>query len=66
MTTKQNLTPAAMVYGGRYNWKHDAKNKLIYIGKHGPWHQFRKIGDSRDVWCEVLDCDLHMLEVTEE
>lgn len=54
-----------MVIGGNYNWKHAPQDKLVYIGKKGLWHQFRKIGDPREVWCEVLDEDLHLIEETE-
>lgn len=55
-----------MIKGEKYNWKHSPWDKLIYLGKKGAWHQFRKIGDPREVWCEVLDSDLHMLEETQE
>lgn len=57
------LTPEAMVKGDRYNWKNHP-DKLIYIGKKGAWHQFKKIGDPSPVWCEILDIDLHMMERT--
>ena len=49
--------------GGFYNWKYQ-RERLIYVGKDCCWHQFKKIGDPRDVWCEVLDEDLHMIEET--
>ena len=62
-TPKQPLTPATMVRGGRYNWKNQP-DRLIYIRKFNAWHQFKKIGDPRAVWCEVLDSDLPMLEET--
>ena len=51
------------VIGGRYNWKGQPE-RLIYLGKQGAWHQFKKIGDHREVWCEVLSATLHMLEET--
>lgn len=54
-----------MIINGNYNWRH-RPDRLIYLGKKGNWHQFKKINDSRDVWCEVLDSDLHMLERTAE
>lgn len=58
-----------MKAGGRYNWKYQP-DRLIYLGRNWSgnnyWHQFKKIGDPRDVWCEVLDSDLHMLEETKE
>ncbi len=58
-----------MKLGGKYNWK-GQPDRLIYLGRNwssnGYWHQFKKIGDSRDVWCEVLDSDLHMIEETKE
>lgn len=60
---EEALTPATMKRGGRYNWKYQP-DRLIYLGKRGSWHQFKKIGDPREVWCEVLDADLHMLEET--
>lgn len=49
--------------GGFYNWKYQ-RERLIYVGKDLCWHQFKKIGDPRHVWCEVLDEDLHMIEET--
>lgn len=61
--TEQALTREAMKPGARYNWKNQP-DRLVYLGRYGGWHQFRKIGDPRDVWCEVLDADLHMLEET--
>ena len=52
-----------MIIGNKYNWKNQP-DRLIYLGKKGVWHQFKKIGDPRDVWCEVTDADLHKLEET--
>lgn len=57
------LTPSTMKRSGLYNWKNQP-DRLIYLGKSGAWHQFKKIGDPREVWCEVLDADLRMLEET--
>jgi hypothetical protein len=63
------LTPADMKLRGFYNWK-SQEDRLIYLGRNwvgnGHWHQFKKIGDPRAVWCELLDEDLHMLEETKE
>ena len=53
-----------LIIGGKYNWKYTPEDKLVYLGKKGVWHQFVKIGDPREVRCEVLDSDLHMLEET--
>jgi hypothetical protein len=58
-----DLTPSAMKRGGRYNWKGQPE-RLIYLRRFDGWHQFKKIDDPREVWCEVLDADLHMLEET--
>ena len=58
-----------MIIGGKYNSK-GKPERLAYIGlKHYPgdartWHQFEKIDARGIVWCEVLDCDLHMIEET--
>lgn len=60
-----NVSSLNIKIGSKYNWK-DQPERLIYIGKEGSWHQFNKIGDPREVWCEVLDCDLHMLEETKQ
>ncbi|MBP7501207.1 MAG: hypothetical protein KA784_00305 [Aquabacterium sp.] len=62
MNTK-TLTADAMKRGAPYNWT-GQPDRLIYLRKHGNWHQFKKIGNPREVWCEVLDEDLHMLEET--
>lgn len=65
--TEQKLKPSDMKIGGKYNWK-SQPDRLIYLGRNwsgnGYWHQFKKIGDPRPVWCEVLGSDLHMLEET--
>ena len=51
------------VIGGKYNWVNQP-DRLVYLGKKGSWHQFKKIGDPREVWCEVLDEDLPSIEET--
>ena len=65
--TTEQLKPSDMKIGGKYNWKSQS-DRLIYLGRNwsgnGYWNQFKKIGDPRPVWCEVLDSDLHMLEET--
>lgn len=55
------LTPEKMKRGGRYNWKGQPE-RLIYLRRFNGWHQFKKIGDPREVWCEVLDEDLGSFE----
>ena len=66
-TQVAELTTATMKRLGYYNWK-GQPDRLVYLGRNwsgnGWWHQFRKIGDPRRVWCEVTDADLHMLEET--
>jgi hypothetical protein len=63
------LTPDKMVRGGHYNWKNQPE-RLVYLGcnwsGNGHWHQFRKIGDPRPVWCEVTDAEIPMFEVTND
>ena len=58
------MTTAPKV-GGKYNWVNQPE-RLIYLGKKGSWHQFKKIGDEREVWCEVLGSDLDSFEETPE
>lgn len=51
--------------GDRCNWKYQPE-RLVYIGKKGAWHQFVRVDNPERVWCEVLDEDLHMLELTQD
>jgi hypothetical protein len=50
--------------GERYNWKSQPE-RLVYMGRAGSWHQFSKVEEPSEIWCEVLTADLHMLEPTE-
>lgn len=59
------MTPETMKRGGKYHWKNQPE-QVIYLQKLNGWHQFKKIGDPRDVWCEVRDQDLHRIEETVE
>lgn len=59
---------AELKIGGRYNWRNQPE-RLIYVGRNmspgqSRWHQFEKVGKPGDVWCEVHDGDLHMIEAT--
>lgn len=54
-----------MKIGGKYNWKRQPE-RLVYLGKEGPWNLFAKVESQDVIWCEVLDRDLHMLEETME
>lgn len=49
--------------GDKYNWINQ-NDRLVYIGKSGAWYQFAKIDSPDVVWCEVLNEDLRMLELT--
>lgn len=57
-----------LVRGGEYKFKNQPE-RLKYIGKNwsgnGYWHQFEKVG-KQGVWCELLDSDLHMIELTQK
>lgn len=68
ITGAEDVNATNMVKGGRYNWC-GQPDRMIYLGKNwsgnGYWHQFKKIGDPREVWCEVLDGDLQMIEETQ-
>lgn len=56
-----------MKIGERYNWKNQPE-RLVFIGRNwsgnGYWNQFEKVDAPGEVWCEVLDADLNMLELT--
>lgn len=58
-----------MNIGGKYNWKNQAE-RLVYLGYNfsgdGFWHQFAKVESPDEVWCEVLEVDINMLEETQE
>lgn len=52
-----------MKIGNKYNWVNQSE-RLVYLGKEGPWNQFAEVEYPDIVWCEVLDSDLKMLEET--
>jgi len=53
--------------GEKYNWINQPE-RLIYLGNNwsgnGYWHQFAKVEQPKNVWCEVLDSDLSMIQET--
>lgn len=49
--------------GDRCNWIGQSQ-RLVYMGKKGSRNQFALVRTPYDVWCEVLDSDLHKLEKT--
>ena len=62
------MTQLELKRGGRYNWRNQPE-RLVYVGQNpaprqSQWHQFELVDRPGTVWCEVLDCDLHMLEET--
>lgn len=56
-----------LIIGNKYNFKNQGE-KLIYLGKNfsgnGYWHQFSKVENPDEVWSEMLDSDLIMIEET--
>lgn len=54
-----------MELNGKYNFI-DQRERLIYIGMAGNWHQFVKCDEPHVVWAELLDSDLHMIEETND
>lgn len=47
--------------GNTYRWKYD-NLILTYLGSKGGWYQFA-IYNTEVVYCEVLESDLHLMEV---
>lgn len=62
------MNPPAMKRGGFYNWKHDRKTRLVYLGNNfsgnGFWHQFAKVESPNEVWCEIKAPELDLIEET--
>ena len=54
-----------MKVDGKYNFV-NGREKLVYMGKEGPWHQFALVDKPGKVWAEVLEMDLSMLEETSD
>lgn len=53
-----------MKIGDKYNWVGQPE-QLIYLGKEGSWHQFKKIDNLGCLWrYRLRDDDLHMIEET--
>ncbi|MGI2079207.1 hypothetical protein [Shewanella putrefaciens] len=50
-----------LILGDTYQFK-GGREKIIYVGKQGNWHQFELNGDPGVIWCELLDSDLHLIE----
>ena len=67
--TLPRVTPTKdnMLIGGHYNWQGQPE-RLVYLGRNfsgrGYWHQFALVEQPHLVWSEVLDSELHMLEVS--
>ena len=55
--------------GEKYNFRNQSE-RLIYLGNNfsgnGYWHQFAKVEEPDVVWSEMLDSDLHMIELTQK
>ncbi len=51
----------ALTIGEIYQFK-GGREKIIYVGKQGNWHQFELNGEAGVIWCELLDSDLHLIE----
>ncbi|MBE0467978.1 MAG: hypothetical protein IBX55_00420 [Methyloprofundus sp.] len=47
--------------GGKYNFI-DQNERLVYLGKEGSWNQFALVEKPFEIWAEVLDTDLYMIE----
>ena len=58
-----------MIVGNKYKWK-CSHEILTYLGynwsSNGFWYQFALVEKPEEVWCEVLESDLHMLEETKD
>jgi hypothetical protein len=61
------MNKETLIIGGFYNGKGQPE-RLVYMGNNwssnGYWHQFALVEDPETVWCELLDSDLKMIEVT--
>lgn len=58
------LTEQDLIKGSQYRWRYAEQQPLIYLRRHKGWHQFRTLA-SPEVWCEVLNEDLNMMEKIE-
>ena len=59
----QRCDAVVPVVGRFYNWKNEPE-RLVYLGKRGCWHQYALVSEPNEVWCEVLQESLVMLEET--
>ncbi|WP_165953475.1 hypothetical protein [Shewanella decolorationis] len=50
-----------LTIGEIYQFK-GGREKIIYVGDYGKWHQFELEGKAGVIWCELLDSDLHLIE----
>lgn len=56
--SSESVTEKTIVVGQSYSTPAYDTSRLIYLGKKGQWHQFKKADDGRKVWCEVLGWEL--------
>jgi hypothetical protein len=60
-----------LVIKGKYNFKHQ-QERLEFVGftmdcRDQFWGQFKKVGDDdQEIWAELLESDLWMIEETKE
>ena len=65
--TRTTVLAGDMIIGGAYNFP-GRKERLKYIGynfsSNGFWHQFEMMDKPGEVWCEMTDDDLSLVEKT--
>jgi len=61
MSEMAELSVDQLRIGGRYKWINQHE-RLIYLGDFNGWHQFSKAERPDQVWCELSQYDVHMLE----
>ena len=63
------MKKSELVLHESYNFRNQPE-RLKYVGcnwsGNGYWHQFEKIEEPNVVWSELLDSDLHMIELTQK
>lgn len=63
MSLTEGETKMILIVGNKYNFINQ-KERLVYLGISMGWHQFAKVEKPYDVWAELTNCDLHLIEET--
>lgn len=55
------VSESSLTIGGYYNFI-GQDDVLVFVGKYGLWNQFELFDEPGEIWCEILNVDLPLIE----